>query len=603
MKNNSDTHCTSCFLTPLPRFIRRINFWLFILLNTIMLGCNHTKSTTPDSGIDPKQKRELDSVGIVFGQLALSNPDSAEQIALRSIQQLSQKKMLPQLFDQHIVLSEFYQYFKPDYDKAISHITEAIALIQRSPELLIVNPYILIDMGNLFNKMDFNEQAIEQYQLASQLANKSHIEHARILALHNIALVYQANQQYDSAEHYLNRASVLLYDDFDLMKGINQVYRAVQRSRQNGPAKAEHWANKALFTLKEYENQRLKFNPSPVAPLSAALTEFQARAWMVLYETSVTQNHLLTAAIYQSKALALVRSADSPNLTAEYWQYTARNTIRSQNTTCQVEQVIDSALIYTKSLNDSRLLAKRKEQLLTMLLSLEEYRPMADRIKTMIPENTPTHHSSMAAIRLSSVSLLQGINQLRQANQQAEQIIKLHKAVMWLLAIVAFMAGFFLMLMFIKNNQLRQAYNTLAQKIKDDLNLQKNNIIPDSIGNNQLHQRLVKLMEERKPYLHKTINLNKLSLELGTNQTYLSKLINQQYQINFNEFVNKHRVEEACRLIVDGHLKQHSLEQLAEQCGFNSKSTFYAAFKQFTGLTPAQFQRSTLTNNLNSPQG
>lgn len=102
-------------------------------------------------------------------------------------------------------------------------------------------------------------------------------------------------------------------------------------------------------------------------------------------------------------------------------------------------------------------------------------------------------------------------------------------------------------------------------------------------------------MEERKPYLDKTINLNKLALELGTNQTYLSKLINQRYQLNFNEFINKHRVEETCRLIVEGHLHQKSLDQLAEQCGFNSKSTFYAAFKQFTGLTPAQFAKTITT--------
>ncbi len=597
MTNNSDTYCTACALTSLIHPIQRINFWLIIMLNFTILGCKQPKSVNTDSSIAPKEKRELDSIGIVFGHLAVANPDSAEQIALQSLQHLNQRKLLPQLFDQHIVLAEFYQYNKPDYDKAIGHITEAIALIQRSPGLLIVNPYIFIDMGNLFNKMDFKEQAVEQYQYAWQMAKKSRIEHARVLALHNMALVNQADQQYDSAEYYLNKASVLFYDHFDLMNGINSVYRADLANRQNNADKAEHWANEALSTLKNHETQRLAFNPSPVAPLYAAITEFQARAWMVLCEASAAHGHLLKAAIFQSQALKLVQKAESPNLTAEYWQCMARNAIRCQASQLQIRQAIDSALSCTRLLNDSRLLNKRQEELLTMLSTYANYQQQAESLEERFTINNPPHLTSQAAIRLSSVSLLQGINQLKQSNQQAEQIIKLHKVVMWLLAIVAFMAGFFLVLMLLKNNQLRIAYATLAEKVKAELNQNTKNINTDENGNGNdpWLPRLTRVMEERKPYLDKTINLNKLALELGTNQTYLSKLINQRYQLNFNEFINKHRVEETCRLIVEGHLHQKSLDQLAEQCGFNSKSTFYAAFKQFTGLTPAQFAKTITT--------
>ena len=60
---------------------------------------------------------------------------------------------------------------------------------------------------------------------------------------------------------------------------------------------------------------------------------------------------------------------------------------------------------------------------------------------------------------------------------------------------------------------------------------------------------------------------------------------------NFTIFVNEYRINQAKELIVtDKHLK---LESIGYACGFNSKSTFYSAFKKITGMTPAQFKEQS----------
>lgn len=496
------------------------------------------------------------------------------------------------MFDQHIVMAEFYQYSKPDHNKAVSHVTEAIALIQQSPDLLILNPYVFVDMGNLFNRLGFPEQALEQYRLARKTAQTSQIDHAKALAFHNMALVHQSAHQFDSAAYYLQKAATFITDSFDLMMAVNLTYQAELASAQENHWLAKALADRALQTLENYKNQRFVFLPPPQALLETVTSEFQAKVLMVLCKASEAEGDLPASHCYQQDVFHEMAAAPSRVLAATFWQWLAESAVRRHLPDEYLRQTLDSAFFYTRSLNDYQLLIQHRERLHAMLMASENHRHRVDRLLPALPAATSIQQSHKAAIKLSSVSLLQQLNQLHLASQQADRIIRLHKAVLWLLAIVAFMAGFSMLLMLFKNNQLRLAYTTLAEKVTNEVNQRKKQTGSETGGNDHWRPRLTRLMEERKPYLDKTINLNRLALELGTNQTYLSKLINQHYQLNFSEFINKHRVEEACRLMVEGHLQQLSFDQLADKCGFNSKSTFYAAFKQFTGLTPAQFAKS-----------
>jgi len=71
----------------------------------------------------------------------------------------------------------------------------------------------------------------------------------------------------------------------------------------------------------------------------------------------------------------------------------------------------------------------------------------------------------------------------------------------------------------------------------------------------------------------------------------LSKLMNTHSGSNFSDYINKYRVEEAKKLLGDNSFSAYTIVAIGLECGFNSKSTFYSAFKKFTGVTPTAFRK------------
>ncbi len=108
----------------------------------------------------------------------------------------------------------------------------------------------------------------------------------------------------------------------------------------------------------------------------------------------------------------------------------------------------------------------------------------------------------------------------------------------------------------------------------------------------QLIDQLKKHMQEAKPYLDQEFNLRQLSKELGTSDRHISQAINEQLGQNFSDFVNLYRIQEFKSELSNPDNRHLSLLGIAMECGFNSKSTFNAAFKKSTGLTPSQYKDS-----------
>lgn len=99
-------------------------------------------------------------------------------------------------------------------------------------------------------------------------------------------------------------------------------------------------------------------------------------------------------------------------------------------------------------------------------------------------------------------------------------------------------------------------------------------------------------MRTYKPYLEGELVLPQLAKQLGISSNYLSQVINEQLQINFYDFVNGYRVEEAKRIMLDSRQKNINILNIALDSGFNSKSAFYTAFKKTTSMTPTQYRKS-----------
>jgi len=105
---------------------------------------------------------------------------------------------------------------------------------------------------------------------------------------------------------------------------------------------------------------------------------------------------------------------------------------------------------------------------------------------------------------------------------------------------------------------------------------------------NKQHASLTEFMAHQKPYLEPKLTLHTLAKRLDISPNHLSQIINQFEGQNFNDFVNKYRVEEFIKRAASND-KNLTLLALALESGFNSKSTFNAVFKKQKGATPSKF--------------
>lgn len=101
-------------------------------------------------------------------------------------------------------------------------------------------------------------------------------------------------------------------------------------------------------------------------------------------------------------------------------------------------------------------------------------------------------------------------------------------------------------------------------------------------------EKLHTTMEGEKLFLNPDLKLSEVSSKINIPAHDLSRLINENFDKNFTDFINEYRIEEAKKLLNENSL--YTIEAIGNQCGFNSKSAFYKAFKKFTNTTPAKFK-------------
>lgn len=124
---------------------------------------------------------------------------------------------------------------------------------------------------------------------------------------------------------------------------------------------------------------------------------------------------------------------------------------------------------------------------------------------------------------------------------------------------------------------------------------------PEGIGKSGQERGAVAFSEiedyilENQKFLDPHLSLESLSVEIGKSMSSLSKLMNAHAGSNFSDYINNYRIEQAKRLLADSDFSAYTIVAIGLECGFNSKSTFYTAFKKFTGVTPTVFRKDAVT--------
>jgi AraC-like DNA-binding protein len=107
-------------------------------------------------------------------------------------------------------------------------------------------------------------------------------------------------------------------------------------------------------------------------------------------------------------------------------------------------------------------------------------------------------------------------------------------------------------------------------------------------------ERINNFMEEHKPYLKSNITLDTLSELMDVPARELSAILNGHFKMNFYEFVNNFRIEEAKRIMQADTDQKKTVSDIFLEVGFNSKSVFNTFFKKNVGMTPTEYRKQPI---------
>ena len=98
-----------------------------------------------------------------------------------------------------------------------------------------------------------------------------------------------------------------------------------------------------------------------------------------------------------------------------------------------------------------------------------------------------------------------------------------------------------------------------------------------------------KAIEKQKLYLQPKLTIKEIETITGVSEKNIRKAILLNTKNNFNDFINKYRIDIALKLIDEKFLDMHTTVALGEKCGFNSHQSFFRAFKKNKNTTPKEY--------------
>jgi AraC-like DNA-binding protein len=106
-----------------------------------------------------------------------------------------------------------------------------------------------------------------------------------------------------------------------------------------------------------------------------------------------------------------------------------------------------------------------------------------------------------------------------------------------------------------------------------------------------IRNKLEQMIQKEKRYNDPDINIKDLADEMNVLPKHLSQVINEDFQQNFFDYINRFRIEEAKDLLINYPSSAINVLEILYKTGFNSKTSFNLAFKKNTGYTPTSYRR------------
>lgn len=249
-------------------------------------------------------------------------------------------------------------------------------------------------------------------------------------------------------------------------------------------------------------------------------------------------------------------------------------------------EILQEALDYTIKnglLNEYRYLVK---------LLTDVYKAKGDQSNLIVflNQQISTLETMLGQRQQKEIDELKALHDLEVKDRELESTRNRYIAIILVLLMLGTSA---LVILMYRSRNLRRLYQLNLELYQaessgaiSELNLTSGNDEPL----HALYLKIKQAMEEEKMYRLSDLSLPMLASHIASNEKYTSSAISGYSNTNFNGFVNRYRIQEAKRILLE-HGDKVNIGELVEVCGFASRSTFYKAFSDQTGMTPKEFIR------------
>lgn len=386
-------------------------------------------------------------------------------------------------------------------------------------------------------KLDLHEpqKALKYYQIAMKMAKQAKSTKNLQIIYYNLAITYKELDSLQTALDYYKKSEQL----------------AETFGNQIEVAQILHNTGDIYLTKGEFQKAISNFQESLQISQNLDIPIGMLHNYVRLGKAFFQTGDYGTSRRHYEKALGIARSMQMPPVEAEV--YYGLYELYYQNK--DFEKAID---YYLKS-----------EAITNEMLSQEKQKAIAEleiKYETELKDEK-----------------LEKMNYQIQSKQAQNRLLILG------LVFLVLLCGFIVYFLLYRNKTLRELYNRNIELL-NAVNFYK--IAPEKTDERdqlkKIFDKLLELLIHEKTFKDPNLGIKDVAEMIGTNEKYVSTAISMYAQMNYSNFISFYRINEAKELI--NQMEFANLNEIMYACGFNSRTTFYNAFKNFTGLSPKQFK-------------
>jgi len=138
-----------------------------------------------------------------------------------------------------------------------------------------------------------------------------------------------------------------------------------------------------------------------------------------------------------------------------------------------------------------------------------------------------------------------------------------------------------------QNEKIHQITGNAVNNQEAEVKKYKTSPLTSTVSNS-IKLKLDRFMSEQRLYQREDLRLQDIADLLGLHRNQVSQVINENYNLNFFEWVNRYRIYHAADMLSIPTCP-YTISQVGFESGFNNKVTFYKTFRQYFQCTPLEF--------------